>query len=620
MNQPFLFHGQDAFWVEQIPDALRVTVAIKAELAVEHLYIRCEPDNEEELIAMKPGDRKNRLRYWHGELPLNHDKDLTAYCFKLLTRNQQWWLSGSGVTERVPGREFHFKFNRCHQPPDWFSQQVFYQIFPDRFNNGDPSISVRAGEYCLKGSERPTVVKDWGEPVAGHGSSGASEFYGGDLRGIENKLDYLEQLGVTALYLNPIFKAPSNHKYDTTDYLTIDPHLGTNEQFAVMVNKLHQRGMRIILDAVFNHTSVDHSWFDKYQRNDSMQRKGAFGHPDSPYRHYYQFDGDSDTYISWKGIDSLPKLNFSNPEVQNFIYAGDEAVIKHWLKPPYTIDGWRFDVIHMLGEGVGAKNNAHYVQAFRQAAKSVNPNSFVLGEHFFEASSWLQGEQEDGAMNYYGFGHPVRAFLAGQDISYHPCQIDAATFAQWLDEARSKIPWLNQLSQLNQLDSHDTARFLTLLNNDQALMQQALIMLFAYVGTPCLYYGTEVALEGGQDPDCRRCFPWERVEANHPMLGFVQQLIAVRKEEAALQTGSFQWLHALGRQLAFARSFGDDRVICVLNADKQPVSLDLPVWQLGIEAGQADDLLAGDNLIVRSGMLTINLLAKEGKLLKLAAK
>ncbi|MGF1686980.1 maltodextrin glucosidase [Photobacterium japonica] len=616
-NKPFFYHGQDPNWVAITEHQLHLTLASEADTLISTIFVRCDPDNEEELIDMTRGEQRNRLQYWHASIPLNNDQPITHYCFKIMQNSRQWWLHGNGVSPRVPGRESHFKYNRVHQPPAWMQSQVFYQIFPDRFHNGDPSISVKTDEYCLRGDERPTIALPWGHPVSEHGQNGPNEFFGGDLQGIHDKLDYLQDLGVTALYLNPIFTAPSNHKYDTADYRNIDPHLGTNAQFADMVADLHQRDMKIMLDAVYNHTSVDHPWFDRYGKQ--AETHGAFNYPDSPYRNFYQFSGDSNDYIGWKGIDSLPKLNFSNPEVQDYIYAGDDAVIKSWVRPPYNIDGWRFDVIHMLGEGEGAKNNAHYVKAFRNAAKSVNPDCFVLGEHFFEATSWLHGDQEDGAMNYYGFAHPLRAFFAHQDISYHSCHIDAEVLVDWLNEARSKIPWLNQLSQLNQLDSHDTMRFLTLLDGDTDTMKLALLMLFTYVGTPCVYYGTEVALEGGQDPDNRRCFPWERTETPHPMFDYVQHLIQQRKQSPALQSGSLQWLYAEHQQLVFARSYGDEQQICLINNSQYAKTLSIPMWKIGVNNANVVESFTRDEWEVKDGILTLTLAGKEGMLLSVRA-
>ncbi|MDG2643400.1 maltodextrin glucosidase, partial [Vibrio parahaemolyticus] len=473
MSLPFLFHSQTVDGLAF--DGKRVKVCLKTEaLTFDAVYVRIEPDNEEYLVAMVQCGRAGELLLWEVSFEPNRDRDITHYVFKVVRNGQQYWLDARGVQKRIPPKEFHFKLNVNHQPPKWVQEQVFYQIFPDRFAASQSESAIREA-YC--DYDPDAVIKTWGEPVGNHQNSGAREFFGGDLKGVEQKLGYLEQLGVTALYFNPIFSSPSNHKYDTTDYFTIDPMLGTNEHFASLCEKIRSKNMKIVLDAVFNHTSVHHPWFDIQQKG-----KGAYGNPKSDFRDYYFFDGESNHYIGWKGIDNLPVLNFENHEVREYIYQGEASVIKHWLKPPYSVDGWRFDVIHMLGEGEGAKNNAHYVKAFRQATKSVNPNAYVLGEHFFEATQWLQGEQEDGAMNYYGFAHPVRAFIAHQDITYDPIDIDGFEFKAWLDEARAKVPFANQLSQLNQLDSHDTARFLTLVNGDEKKMQIALALLMTYVG------------------------------------------------------------------------------------------------------------------------------------------
>ncbi len=611
MKAPFMFHGQGSDWVIPSDNALTVHVATGQGFEPDAFYLRCEPDNEERLIALKVSGTKGKLKIWSADLPLNQDKATTVYCFKAVMNGRQWWLQGTGISGRVPGQEKQFRYNALAQPPQWVQQQIFYQIFPDRFANGNPDISVKTNEYYLHGSEQPTVEKNWVDAPSDHGRHGASEFFGGDLQGIREKLDYLQSLGVTTLYLNPVFTAPSNHKYDTTDYLNIDPHLGTNKEFAEFVADLHARGMKIVLDAVFNHTSLNHPWFDRFaKRSDDM---GAWQNPDSPYRDFYQFDGNSDHYVGWNGIHTLPKLNFLNQKVRDYFYASDDAVIKHWLRPPYNIDGWRLDVIHMLGEGEGATNNAYYVQEFRESAKAENPESYLLGEHFYEASSWLQGDQEDGAMNYYGFAHPVRAFFTGLDIVFAPCHLDAKAFVDWLMEAAAKIPWRNQLSQLNQLDSHDTMRFLTMADGDEATLRSALVFLFCWVGVPCIYYGTEVALAGSHDPDNRRCFPWERLESRQDMMTFIKALTTLRAHSPALQSGSVQWLYAEDNVLAFARCQDDEVVVCAINRGTTAVTITLPIWQTGIN-NQSFSLLSGrENIIAKDGQLTMTIPAESGE-------
>jgi alpha-glucosidase len=610
MQAPYLFHVQTTDGVSR--DNNNLTLLLKTDVSsFDKVQIRHEPDNEEYFVDLKPSKKCGRMTVWQGTIPLNRDRDITHYVFKVVMSGNQYWLDARGVQNRMPGKEYHFKYNAVHQPPEWVSSQVFYQIFPERFCNGNPEISVRSGEYQIRGGKVDVVAREWGSEIGAYHQQSSVEFFGGDLQGIKNKLGYLQDLGITALYLNPIFKSNSNHKYDTTDYTVIDPHFGTNEEFARLSEDIHNRGMKIVLDAVFNHTSEEHDWFDKR----GIHADGAYGNAKSQYRDYYLFEGESSNYVGWKGVSTLPVLNFQNEQVRDYIYQSDKAVIKHWLRAPYHIDGWRFDVIHMLGEGDGAKNNDYYVRAFRQSAKKENPDSYILGEHFFEATQWLQGDQEDGAMNYYGFAHPVRALLAGKDISYDPIILTPTSFVDWITEANAKIPWLNQLTQLNQLDSHDTIRFLTMLKGDDKKMRMALVMLFTFVGTPCLYYGTEVGLEGDQDPDNRRCFPWERV-ASSKWLPFVKSLIQLRCENSELQRGSFEVLSHSDQHIVYVRRLGSKMMVVALGFSD--VKVEVPVWKLGLETGAAISCLRQERRAINGGLLKLSLSAQQFQLMKLS--
>ncbi len=617
MNPPYLCHVQTTdglLFKNGLPfKNSSLVVTLKTEdLLFDKVQVRHEPDNEESLVEMKPVGKVGRLALWQASIPINSDRDTTHYVFKLILGNNQFWLDARGVQSRIPSKEYHFKYNVNHQPPEWVSEQIFYQIFPDRFCNGNPKISVKSGEYQIRGGTVDVIAKAWGSEIGRYQRASSVEFYGGDLQGIKDKLDYLQDLGVTSLYLNPIFQSNSNHKYDTTDYLNVDPHLGTNQDFADLSKDVHNRGLKIVLDAVFNHTSEEHPWFDKNGKYDA----GAYHNVDSPYRHFYLFDGETTNYLGWKGVVSLPVLNFENEEVRSYIYQSEQSVIKHWLRAPYAIDGWRFDVIHMLGEGDGAKNNEYYVRQFREAAKSVSSETHVLGEHFFEATQWLQGDQEDGSMNYFGFAHPIRALLAGLDIIYDPISLTPSGFAHWVKEANAKIPWANQLTQLNQLDSHDTTRFLTMLKGDEQKMRMAAVMLLTFVGTPCLYYGTEVGLEGELDPDNRRCFPWERV-ATSSWLPFYKGLINARKENIEWQKGAFEILSHSNEHIVYARTLGAEVSIVALSfADNECT---IPVWKLGIENAKAQCYFDDNPCEIEHGEFTLSMAQWQCEIIKVSS-
>jgi alpha-glucosidase len=375
-------------------------------------------------------------------------------------------------------------------------------------------------------------------------------------------------LRVTALYLNPIFRSRSNHKYDTESYAEVDPGLGGNEALARLREATRARGMKLVLDAVVNHTGAQHPWFQ----------------PGAAERCRYALD-ERGRPRGWKHHDSLPVLDYGLAEVKQAMFEAPGSVMRRWLQPPYAIDGWRLDAVHMLGEGLGAWNNAGVLAAMRRAVKADNAQAYLVGEHFYEATAWLQGEQEDGAMNYHGFAHPVRAWLAGQDIAYQPIRLSTPDFAAWLREAMAAMPYENQLAQLNLLDSHDTQRFLTLLGGDVRAMQLAVTLLMTFPGTPCVYYGDEIGLEGAMDPDCRRCFDWERSRWNRPLFDHYRKAIARRQQRAELREGAFLELAAEGDVYAFARFTADAATVVAVNRGDAPQTLAVDLSRLPAHGG-----------------------------------
>ncbi len=594
----FAFHSS-AEGLKKDGQTWRVTLQLPRELEVDTAWVRSEPDNEEFLSPLERQEVSGAWALYEGELRLNPAEEVTLYTFKFIVDGYQYWLAQDGVSTYFPERDVHFRINPTYEPASWVWSSVFYQIFPERFYDGDPGNNVTNGEYLYEGE--PVVAKQWGELP--DRSQGPREFYGGDLAGIRQKLPYLEDLGVTALYLNPIFASPSSHKYDTVDYLNVDPHFGTNEEFAELCSDLKERDMRIILDAVINHTSERHPWFDRYGEYEEV---GAYGSKTAQTRDFYTFydESDPESYHGWIGVKTLPTLDYSDAELRRRIYEADDAILRYWLKPPYEIDGWRFDVLHMLGEGSGAANNTEYVRHFRRTLREENPQAYVLGEHFYEATKWLQGDQEDAAMNYDGFARPLWAFFAEVDHKGHPVQIDAATLNKVMTRSRARLPFEIQLSQFNLLGSHDTPRFLTRVEGNKGLMKAAVTLLMTYIGVPCIYYGDEVGVEGGRDPDCRRTFPWDEAAWDQELRGHVQALIAFRKAHKVLQRGALVTLYAEGNVYAFARIFGDEVVVAAVNRGEE-VEVTLPAWKLGLENTMLTSLFENQEVEIEEGRLEL---------------
>ncbi len=604
----YAFHAPYKDCLEKTDEGYVLSLYVAKELKLERAWIRSEPDNEEFFSPLSLSKTTESWQIWQGILRLNPAEDITLYCFKLMVDGLQYWLDASLKSKPFfPERDLHFRLNPHIEPAYWVWSQIFYQIFPDRFFDGDPSNNVKDGEYLYEG--KPVITKRWGDLPDRR--QGPREFYGGDLEGIRQKLDYLQDLGVTGLYLNPIFTSPSSHKYDTLDYYDIDPHFGSKETFAALCHDLRKRQMRLILDAVVNHTSERHPWFDRYGEHGES---GAYQSKSSETRSYYVFQNeDAESYHGWYGVKTLPVLDYRSEKLRDIVYRKDDAILRYWMRPPYSIDGWRFDVIHMLGEGSGAINNAAYVKHFRQTLREENPEAFVLGEHFFEASKWLQGDQEDAAMNYYGFTQPLWFFLAGKDVRMHALKIDARQFDYLLERARIRLPFEVQLSQFNLLGSHDTPRFLSFVGTDVRLMKLATTMLFTYIGTPCIYYGDEIGLEGMQDPDCRRSFPWEEKDWNTELREHFKTLIQLRKASKVLQEGAFISLYAEHDIYAFARFLGEKVVITVINRGKRS-SLNLALTQLPLDLTTLTSLFDKQTVEVKE-TLELNLAEKSSLVL-----
>ncbi|CNE64218.1 maltodextrin glucosidase [Yersinia nurmii] len=537
-------------------EALHISLWLQGDDLPEQVFLRCEPDNEEWLLTMKGRDHDGFRRY-RGTLPLREGQPTRRYCFKLLWADRQQWFSPLGFSVVPPAQLAQFAIEVPDAGPDWVTDQIFYQIFPDRFASSQGSHCVQNGSYFHHAAGCPVVRREWDEPLEDIHAS--STFYGGDLAGICQKLPYLQNLGVTALYLNPIFTAPSVHKYDTQDYYQVDPYLGGNEAFLQLREKTRSVGIKLVLDGVFNHTGDSHIWFDRHQQGTG----GACHDVASVYRDWFNFYPDGQA-LDWKGNRSLPKLNFAADGVVNQIYQADDSVVRHWLRPPYSIDGWRLDVVHMLGEQGGAKGNLRHLAGIYQAAKQENPQAYILGEHFGDARNWLQAGVEDSAMNYMGFALPVRAFLAGVDVAAHPITLDAAECVQWMDGYRAGLSHSCQLRLFNQLDSHDTARFITLLKGNKCRMKMALGWLFSWIGVPCLYYGDEVGLDGENDPFCRKTFPWDESQWDRQLLELSKRMIALRRESVALRRGGCQVVFASGDSLVFVRTYRQERILVAL--------------------------------------------------------
>ncbi|RPJ28572.1 MAG: alpha-amylase [Chloroflexi bacterium] len=494
--------------------------------------------------------------------------------------------------------------------PDWVQDAIFYQIFPDRFAK---SARNPAGSLPLE---------PWNSPPTVHG------FKGGDLYGIAEKLDYLKDLGVTALYLNPIFASASNHRYHAYDYYKIDPLLGGNDAFRELLEKAHQRDIRIVLDGVFNHASrgfwqfhhvlengigspyKDWFYFDT-ARLHGRQRWGAY--PTDEELQALQNGEDSLKAIGYRGwwnLPALPKFNTNTPVVRNFLL----DVAKYWVT--LGIDGWRLDVPTEIDDD-------SFWQEFRYRVRQVNPEAYIVGEIWHESQRWLQGDQFDAIMNY-DVTKPVLGFFPGkhldlrvlhQQSNYHGIQhqMDAHEFADRIDHNLQLYPRDITYAQMNLLDSHDTPRFLSCASGDKNALKLAWLFMFSYPGAPCIYYGDEIGLDGEHDPGCRKSFLWEEGQWDTNLLSYVKEVVALRKQNPALRRGDFTRLWSADGTYAFSRSLDGNTLFIALNTSESPQQAEVTYGaQNPPQAvfGKASDISVND------GRLRFKIPARSGVVLK----
>ena len=518
--------------------------------------------------------------------------------------------------------------------PDWARNAVMYQIFPDRFRNGDESNDVTNNEYYYTVGHAKKIL-DWNALPT---DTDFRSFYGGDLRGILEKLDYIQSLGVEVIYLNPIFVSPSCHKYDVQDYDHVDPHLGVIEAdldhemqswekhngfapkyirrvtakenlaasdalFARLCREIHKRGMRIILDGVFNHCGSFNKWMDRegiYLGKPGFE-PGAYRNPNSPFRSYFRFNERRDNYAEyegWWGYNTLPKLNYEGSEelCEEILSVGEK-----WVSPPYSVDGWRLDVAADLGHS--PEFNHAFWKRFRARVKEANPNAIILSEHYGSPADWLKGDEWDTVMNYDAFMEPVTYFLTGMEKHSDGAREDlyrnGDAFFGLILEKMAHLPAPSLQTAMNELSNHDHSRFLTRTNRivgrittvgseaaskgvNPAVFREAVTIQMTWPGAPTIYYADEAGQVGFTDPDCRRTYPWGKEDLS--LIDLHRALTTLRGRYPVLKDSSLKPLFAAYGQIAYAR-FDEESgsaAVVALNNSEEERSFRLPVWEIGL--------------------------------------
>ena len=610
------------FLIPPEPEA-NSTVTVRFRTAKNNVD-RCVLVNRGEKYVMNKVEATKHFDYYACDLQLGTEKE--TYYFEIQSGFLKGYYDTRGLVTEV-NEYYNFVILPGFRTPDWAKGAVMYQIYVDRFCNGDPSNDVLTNEYCYI-NEHVQHVDDWYRCPA---AMDVREFYGGDLQGVLDKMDYLEDLGIEAIYFNPLFVSPSNHKYDSQDYDYIDPHIGrivedtgellengqkenrfatryinrvtnranleaSNELFIKVVEEAHKRGIRVIMDGVFNHCGSFNKWMDRERiyENAEGYAPGAYVSADSPYRNYFDFKNQNAwpynaSYDGWWGHDTLPKLNYEG---------SGEHIARKWVSPPFNADGWRLDVAADLGHSQSF--NHQFWQEFRKAVKEANPEAVILAEHYGNTREWLQGNEWDTVMNYDAFMEPVTWFLTGMEKHSDDYRGDllgnTGSFWGAMKHHSASFSMPSWQTAMNELSNHDHSRFLTRTNHcvgrtdskgpqaaeigvNKAVFREAVVMQMTWMGAPTIYYGDEAGLCGFTDPDSRRTYPWGREDQE--MIRFHKEIIRIHKENRELRTGSLKYVDCDYNFLAYGRFNREGQCLILINNNDHPISRRIFVWELG---------------------------------------
>ncbi|MBW7476623.1 alpha-glycosidase [Paenibacillus oenotherae] len=479
-----------------------------------------------------------------------------AYAFILQSGNLCTYMNERGFTPEMPMTAaglFEFPYINpvdVFAPPSWVKDAVFYQIFPERFANGNPAND-------------PADVEPWG------GKPTRTNFFGGDLQGVIDKLDHLDELGVNAIYFNPVFEATTNHKYDTQDYMKVDPDFGDNETLKLLVQECHKRGIRVLLDAVFNHCGATFGPYLDVKKNGAASRYADWFH----VREFpLEVRDGIPTYETFSFEPIMPKLNTEHAEVKAYLL----NVARYWIEE-IGIDGWRLDVADEVDHA--------FWRDFRKVVKAANPEAYILGEIWHDSMMWLQGDQFDAVMNY-PFTDAVLDFFTREAI-------DGARFANAIGTILSSYPHQVNEAAFNLLGSHDTPRLLTICGDNKQRLKLATLFLFTFTGTPCIYYGDEIGLNGEMDPDCRKCMEWEESKQDRELFNYYRSIISLRREHEVLRSGGFRFLHAERNDMCLAYERYDDNQHFIIAANASEVTGTL---EIVLPQGQWKEVFSGETL------------------------
>lgn len=558
-------HDGSEIYVSNAAPAIGQTITLKVRVPnsyhFEKAFIRVYEDGEPRSYELKRG-KSTASEIWL-EVKIKVVNLHTIYRFVFVAKGKYEWLNAFGLADHDVHSNNDFRIIAVPKYPDWIRSSVFYQIFPDRF--------ARSGQVAkIPSWAHP---REWNELPQGRGEHTGSEFFGGDLKGVEQHLDHIKDLGVNGIYFTPFFPSNSNHRYDAASFDHVDPFLGGDQALHSLVKKANKSGIKIMGDLTSNHCGAGHPWLTKALKNKASKE----------HTYFYWDKTVAHGYVGWWGLASLPKLNFNSQALRKEMYSGKNSIVKKWISPKFGMSGWRIDVGNMTG--VLGKDDLHdeVMHGIRKAMDETNPNAWLVAENGDFFASDLNGLGWHGAMNYQGFMRPLWNWInknnqiggGFQGLPFEMPKINGAQLVNSMKQFNASVPWRSVVASMVLLDSHDTARFRTVVNGDVSAHLSAMAMLLTYPGVPSIYAGDEVGLEGAWGEDGRRTINWEdRTNWDHAFLKEVKKLVAIRKGNDALINGGLRWLVVENDYVIFSRQSKKQHVVVFISRSGVEVNLE----------------------------------------------
>ena len=558
-------HDGSEIYVSNAAPAIGQTITLKVRVPnsyhFEKAFIRVYEDGEPRSYELKRG-KSTASEIWL-EVKIKVVNLHTIYRFVFVAKGKYEWLNAFGLADHDVHSNNDFRIIAVPKYPDWIRSSVFYQIFPDRF--------ARSGQVAkIPSWAHP---REWNELPQGRGEHTGSEFFGGDLKGVEQHLDHIKDLGVNGIYFTPFFPSNSNHRYDAASFDHVDPFLGGDEALHSLVKKANKSGIKIMGDLTSNHCGAGHPWLTKALKNKASKE----------HTYFYWDKTVAHGYVGWWGLASLPKLNFNSQALRKEMYSGKNSIVKKWISPKFGMSGWRIDVGNMTG--ILGKDDLHdeVMHGIRKAMDETNPDAWLVAENGDFFASDLNGLGWHGAMNYQGFMRPLWNWINKNDqigggfqgLPFEMPKVTGQQLVNSMKQFNASVPWRSVVASMVLLDSHDTARFRTVVNGDLNSHLSAMTMLLTYPGVPSIYAGDEIGVEGISGEDGRRTINWEDRSAwDHAFLKEIKKLIAIRKVNDAFINGGLRWLVVDDDYVIFSRQSKKQEIVVFVSRTGVEVNLE----------------------------------------------